>query len=201
MRTSRKTECGAKQFLTGAAVRAAPFALALKQRLPDFVGRPILVRFQRDLRASRDKLYSQPPHGQPVHAASFIRRRRIFLDDELEHRPRELARILVHELFHFAWVRLGNRTRNSYVSLLQQELRERARGELGWSAEMRKKNLRSGRRQALGWRDYACESFCDTAAWAYSGVRTHPEFTLALKHRKRRAAWFESAFSGRKIPI
>jgi len=175
--------------------------LGLNGRLPEFEGRAIQVSFQRNLRAGRDKLYSQPPHGQPVHAASFIRRRRIFLDEELERRPRELARILVHELFHFVWVRLGNRGRDSYVSLLKKEKSERARGELGWSAEMRKERLHGGRKPALDWRDYACESFCDTAAWIYSGVRTHPEFTLALKHRERRAAWFESTFSGRKIPI
>jgi hypothetical protein len=175
--------------------------LGLNGRLPAFEGRAIRVCFQRDLRAGRDKLYSLPPHGQPVHAASFIRRRRIFLDEELERRPRELARILVHELFHFAWARLGNRIRDSYVLLLKQEHRKRARGELGWSAEMRKKRLHTGRRRASDWRDYACESFCDTAAWVYSGVRAHSEFTLAAKHRDRRAAWFEATFSGRKIPI
>jgi hypothetical protein len=174
----------------------------LEHRLPEFAGRAIQIRFQRNLRASRDKLYSQPPHGQPVHAASFIRKRRIFLDEELEHRPRELARILVHELFHFVWVRLGNNVRDSYVLLLKQERRERAQGELGWSAEMRKKRMHRGlRAPASEWRDYVCESFCDTAAWVYSGVRRHPEFTLALGHRERRAAWFESTFSGRRIPI
>ena len=42
------------------------------------------------------------PHGLPVYAGSFIRKRQIVLDRELERQPRELARILVHELFHFA---------------------------------------------------------------------------------------------------
>ena len=28
------------------------------------------------------------------------------------------------------------------------------------------------------WREYCCESFCDTAAWMYSGVERHEEFTL-----------------------
>ena len=176
--------------------------LGLERRLL-FEGRAIQVRFHRNLRAGRDQLYSQPPHGQPVHAASFIRRRRIFLDEALERRPRELARILVHELFHFAWVRLGNRARDSYISLLQKERKQGARGELGWSAEMRKKRLagRTGVARASQWRDYACESFCDTAAWMYSGLRKHSEFTLARRHRQHRAAWFEAAFSGRRIPI
>jgi hypothetical protein len=173
--------------------------LGLEGRLL-FEGRAIQVRFLRDLRAGRDKLYSEPPHGQPVHAASFIRRRKIFLDEELERRPRELARILVHELFHFAWVRLGNRVRESYISLLQKECKQGARGEMGWSAEMRKERL-AGRSRGSQWRDYACESFCDTAAWMYSGVRRHSEFTLARRHRENRAAWFETAFSGRRIPI
>jgi hypothetical protein len=174
-------------------------------RLAGFEGREIRVRFLKDLRASRDKLYSERPHGQPVYAASFIRRREIFLDLELERRPRNLARILVHELFHFAWVRLGNRARASYGSLLKKELRERAGGELGWSAEMRKKRLSArprllAKRQAQ-WRDYVCESFCDTAAWLYAGLRKHSEFTLAGRHRERRAEWFRKTFSGREIPI
>ena len=29
------------------------------------------------------------------------------------------------------------------------------------------------------WRRYACESFCDTAAWHFAGLRQHDEFTLA----------------------
>ena len=153
-----------------------------------------------DLRAGSHKLYSERPHGQPVYAASFIRKRRMVLDQELESRPRELARILVHELFHFVWVRLSNRVRNSYVELLEKEWQQHARGELGWSAELRKSKLRS-RPPRKKWRDYACESFCDTAAWLYSGLRFHPEFTLALRHRNHRAEWFRVTFSGRKIPI
>ena len=47
---------------------------------------------------------------------------------------------------------------------------------------------------AARWRDYLCESFCDTAAWIYSGVRRHPEYTLAARHRNRRAEWFRAAF-------
>lgn len=176
----------------------------IAKRLPSLRGRAIRVRFLPDLRAGSHKLYSQRPHGQPVYAASFIRKRKMVLDQELKSHPGELARILVHELFHFVWVRLGNGIRQSYLALLKKEWRERARGELGWSADLRKSRLRSRLRQAhrgQKWRDYACESFCDTAAWLYSGVRLHPEFTLAARHRSRRSEWFEAAFSGRQIPI
>ncbi|HLG99686.1 MAG TPA: hypothetical protein VKX49_25485 [Bryobacteraceae bacterium] len=182
-------------------------ALALARvatRLPQLEGRAIQVRFLPDLRAGSHKLYSARPHGQPVYAASFIRKRKMVLDRELLSRRGNLARILVHELFHFVWVRLSNRIRRSYLALLEMEWKEGARGELGWSAELRKSRLRGGIRvknRAGKWRDYGCESFCDTAAWLYSGVRAHPEFTLAARYRRRRAEWFKSAFSGQVIPI
>jgi len=157
-----------------------------------------------DLRASSRELYSGRPHGHPVYAASFIRKRKMVLDQELKQRRGELSRIVVHELFHFVWVRLGNPVRRSYLALLKREWRERARGELGWSAELRKTRLRgrarSGRR-ASQWRDYACESFCDTAAWLYSGVRRHAEYKLAARHRRRREEWFRATFSNPPIPI
>jgi hypothetical protein len=149
-------------------------------------------------------LYSNRPHGQPVYAGSFIRKRQIVLDQELERQPRELARILVHELFHFAWVRLGNPARRSYEALVREEWKKRARGELGWSAESRKRELLKGSLRAAdspSWRDYLCESFCDSAAWIYSGVRRHSEYTLAARHRKRRAEWFKAEFQGGAIPI
>jgi hypothetical protein len=137
-----------------------------------------------------------------VYAGSFIRKRQIVLDRELEHQPKELARILVHELFHFVWVRLGNPARRSYEALLTREWELRARGELGWSAELRKRALMEGPTfDAPSWRDYLCESFCDTGAWIYCGVRRHPEYTLSARHRDRRAEWFRRSFGGRKIPI
>jgi len=162
------------------------------------------LRFVPALTADRRRLYSNRPHGQPVYAASFIRKRRIVLDRELERDRRELARILVHELFHFAWVRLGNSTRRSFEALVRQEWMQHARGELGWSAESRKRVLLERRKRVTGspqWREYICESFCDTAAWIYSGVRRHPEYTLAARHRNRRAEWFRSAFTGGLILI
>jgi hypothetical protein len=177
---------------------------AVERRLGTLEGRSVGLRFLPALTAGQRQLYSNRPQGQPVHAGSFIRKRQIVLDQELERQPRELARILVHELFHFAWVRLGNPSRRSYDALVREEWKQRARGELGWSAESRKLALFERSLGAAGspaWRDYLCESFCDTAAWMYSGVRRHPEYTLAARHRKRRAEWFLAVFQAGVIPI
>lgn len=159
------------------------------------------MRFRPALSAGSRKLYSNQTYGYPVYAASYIRKRTIILDLELARRPAELARILTHELFHFAWVRLGNPERRSFELMLRGEGKLRARGELGWSAESRKSRLAGAARASQKWRDYSCESFCDTAAWLYSGVHRHPEFTLAARHRKRRALWFDQHFGGGPIPI
>jgi hypothetical protein len=169
-----------------------------------FQGRGVHLDFLPALTADSRSLYSNRPHGRPVFAGSFIRKRKIVLDQELDRQPRELARILVHELFHFAWVRLGNPARRSYEALVRREWKQRARGELGWSAESRKRALGDHALPASrvpAWRDYLCESFCDTGAWLYSGVRRHPEYTLAARHRDRRAEWFRQEFQGRVIPI
>lgn len=124
------------------------------------------------------------------------------LDSDLRRHPKELSRILVHEVFHFAWVRLSNLARTSYEEMIQREFAAGARGELGWSAEWRKESMRDRAAQTgVRWREYLCESFCDTAAWIYSGIEEHDEFTLAARFRARRAQWFQSAFRGSRIPI
>jgi hypothetical protein len=177
---------------------------AIERRLAALNGRSVSLSFVPLLTAGRRRLYSDRPYGQPVYAGSFIRKRQIVLDQELQSQPKELARILVHELFHFVWVRLGNPSRRSYEALVREEWKRRARGELGWSAESRKRVLAQGShdgRSSPPWRDYLCESFCDTAAWVYSGVRRHPEYTLATRHRNRRAEWFQAAFQRGAIPI
>lgn len=116
----------------------------------------------------------------------------MILDRELLERPGELRRIVVHELFHFVWLRLGNPTRAGWDALLR---REKGSGELGWSSEWRKRE-----RPAFGsrrWREYVCESFCDTAAWLYARLKRHKEFTLGGEARRRRAAWFQAMVEGR----
>ena len=181
------------------------FVKALEKRLPALQGPSVRVRFVPALTAGARKLYSNQRFGQPVHAATFIRKRKIVLDQELARRPRELARILTHELFHFAWVRLSNQSRCSYEVLVRNEWKRHTRGELGWSAESRKAALsqtpRVIARRRKYWREYLCESFCDTAAWFYSGVRRHKEFTLPQRSREKRAEWFRTAFAAGKIPI
>ena len=134
-----------------------------------------------------------------VHAGSFLRERRIAFDCA----PAEFPRIFVHELFHFVWARLGNPARLSYEFLIEAELAAGARGELGWSAEWRKRvlSLADRRGRSRRWREYCCESFCDTAAWLYSGVPRHGEFTLAGRHRQRRRAWFLESVEGRRLSI
>jgi len=133
-----------------------------------------------------------------MHAASFVPQRRIVLDRRLLRRQRELARILYHEIFHFVWFRLGNPLRQSYGRLLRREWAEGARGELGWSAEGRKRVLRRGPARFRGrrWAEYVCESFCDSAAWFVldaGGRAEHEEWTLKPRFRQRRAQWFRTS--------
>jgi hypothetical protein len=149
-----------------------------------------------NLTAYRGKLLSGSGlHGIPVHAASFIRRREIVLEAELLRKPRKLRLITVHEIFHFVWARLGNRDRADYAALLWTEMSARARGELGESSDRQKSLLRTGCLGTAAWKFYACESFCDTAAWLYSGIRHHKEFILAARWRNLRRRWFELHFT------
>ncbi|BDC49604.1 hypothetical protein F183_A19200 [Bryobacterales bacterium F-183] len=162
-----------------------------------FVGAPVRIERLGELTAYRGKLLSGGP-GTPVHAASFLRERRIVLDTSL--RGSEFTRILLHELFHFAWVRLSNRTRAEYTDLITAELARHGRGELGWSSEWRKKEL-IRRTAPRFFREYICESFCDTAAWRYGTRREHDEVTLAVRWRQIRERWFDDTFPQRKISI
>ena len=161
------------------------------------------MRFRPGLTAHRGKLLSKRNAGSAVHAGTFPRKREMVLDRELLEKPSELARIFVHELFHFAWVRLGNTRRRSFETLLASEFGARARGELGWSAESRKHALtpRDRRLRTRHWRAYVCESFCDSAAWLYAGIARHQEFTLAPRFRAARRAWFREYIAGGPVSI
>jgi hypothetical protein len=161
--------------------------------LPIIEGRPVRLEIRHALTDRRGA----------VHAGAFIRERRIAFDAELAADPQEFARIFVHEIFHFVWLRLGNPRRWSYQALLRQEMREHAGGELGWSAEWRKQALtaQDAARRTRRWREYACESFCDTAAWMFSGVPAHPEYTLTRPFRARRRQWFEASGVTDRISI
>lgn len=151
-----------------------------------FSGRPVAIRYRAGLLDT---------FGNDAHASTFIRKRIIVLDSELRWNKTERARVLLHEMFHFAWVRLGNSRRLAWEDLLCREWLAGARGETGWSAEWRKRELsRAGvEARSRAWREYCCESFCDTAAWVFGGSET--EVTLANRHRRKRRRWFEEEFA------
>jgi hypothetical protein len=157
------------------------------------VGDSISIEFLPNLSVHRRQLLSDCGVGHEVHAGSFLRDRSIVIDSTL--RGSELTRILLHELFHFAWIRLSNAKRASYSELIAYEQAGRARGELGWSAEWRKTDPR------IKLREYLCESFCDTGAWRYGVFTKHDEFTLAHRWQEKRRAWFDEAFPERVIKI
>jgi len=146
--------------------------------LPDLRGKPIRVELRPSLGGNL--------------AASSIPRRLILLDAEVLLDRGDFERILIHEIFHFIWVRLSNQKRRAWEILLAEQLASRTPGELGWSAERRKRKLtrQDARGRTVKWRRYVCESFCDTAAWRYAGLRRHEEFTLPPAARRARGAWF-----------
>ena len=157
-----------------------------------FRGRAIEIRYSRGLRDTA---------GNPAYAATFIRRRLIVLDEELRRQASEHARILAHEIFHFAWVRLGNPVRLEWEGLLRREFIRRVPGEAGWSAEWRKVRLRTRdvRLRTRGWREYCCESFCDTAAAWLTGSRI--ETTLPLRVLQARFAHLAASLPPGGLPI
>ncbi len=164
--------------------------------LPVVTGKPIEVEFRRGLTVIGGKLYSERDSGTAVHAASYLVSRHMILDSELLCYPEELRRIIIHELFHFVWRRLGNPKRLAWEELLRSEYRAKAKGELGWSSEWRKDAMlpEDVRGRSVRWRQYSCESFCDTAAWIWGSE--HAEHTLARKFRELRRAWMRGIASG-----
>jgi hypothetical protein len=163
-------------------------ARSRRVRLPKLSGRPVLVRIH--------------PSLGPHLAAASIPHRVILLDAEVL-KPPEFERTLVHEIFHFAWVRLSNELRWDWERTLAREFDQNAKGELGWSAERRKIKLTPAEvsRRSRRWRLYACESFCDTAAWCFANVEEHDDLTLALRFRAPRRAWFQKHIESRTVLI
>ena len=172
------------------APRTQRLISSVASRLPFLEGAFISVTLQPDLTAHRGQLLSGQTCGIAVHAATFIRQRRIVLETALLPRPLLLRLILQHEVFHFVWVRLNNTLRRDFAALLETECRSRARGELGESAFVHKCDA-----TATQWRNYVCESFCDTAACCYAGVPPSLDYGLARRWRTRRRNWIESLFS------
>jgi hypothetical protein len=168
------------------------FLLALPIRLAS----PISISFLPDLTVARGQLLSSSDTpGKPVYAASFIKERRIVLETPLLNKPNALRLILVHELGHFIWPRLGNKVRAEFESLLAAEFESKARGEAGESEGVAKSAVTADDvlLRTKRWREYACEAFCDSAALLYSGVSRWKYYTLARKWRARREKWFQTA--------
>lgn len=158
----------------------------------EFTGAAIEIRYARDLRDTA---------GNPAHAATFIRRRLIVLDEELRGDAAEHARILAHELLHFVWARLGNGTRLRWEHVLRREIARGMAGEAGWSAEWRKNALRKRdiRTRSRAWREYCCESFCDTGAVWLTGSRA--ESTLGKLPLRFRLTRLDEEFEHGLLPI
>lgn len=169
-------------------------------QLPALSGPPIRVSFRQHLFA---------PNGDEVHAGAAMRARAIVLRSRLRQQPQELRRILLHELFHFVWLRLGNAARNSFANLLREEIAAGVCGELGLSADWRKQLLQTT--EGRPWREYVRESFCDTGAYVYAasvgadgredGPSRHPEWTLPLRACKARRRWFLETFGDRPLSV
>jgi hypothetical protein len=161
-----------------------------------YLSKPVEIRYSSELRDTA---------GNAAHAATFIRRRVIVLDRELKPGTPEHERILAHELFHFVWVRLGNPRRLAWERVVREEWGRRVRGEAGWSAEWRKRELGAMdvAQRTRRWREYCCESFCDTGAWVVTSNES--EMTLGKIARAGRKAWFARHIaiggSGLEIPI
>ncbi|MGA2713914.1 MAG: hypothetical protein ABSG41_12475 [Bryobacteraceae bacterium] len=172
-----------------------PKVLVPKTAWPNlFQGPPVRIRYRADLRDTA---------GNPASAATFIRRRETILDPELKKHPRQHQRIVLHEYFHFVWVRLGNPRRAAWEGFLKAEWDARVRGEAGWSAEWRKQKLsvRDVAERSRRWREYCCESFCDTAAFVIDADTDDSEITLSPRRRRARIDWFRRNFPGSRFAI
>lgn len=154
-------------------------------------GRPIHVRYLPELTAWRGQLLSRSHKGDAVYAGSFLRKRNIVLDEHMLRTPRLLERIFIHEIFHFIWSKLSVSLRDSYEQLIDLEFEAGVAGELGWSAESMKLKLNPGDRTARNrrWKDYLCESFCDSGGWCFGHAKRYSENTLPRAQRAARRVW------------
>ncbi len=124
-------------------------------------------------------------------AVSYINTRLVVLRRRLFRQHRLGQRLFYHELCHFLWPRLGTPRRRAFDRVLRRELRAGVRGELGYTAALCKQAL-GRRRSGAPWREYVCESFCDTGAYALlraTGVASRArsvEFTLGRRQRAAR---------------
>jgi hypothetical protein len=105
------------------------------------------------------------------------------------------------------WWKLARARRAEYEALIRDEVARDIPGEMGWSSEWRKRELR--RQDWLGnarpLREYLCESFCDTAAACLVGLTRHDEMTLPRHARIRRQVlvlkWMEESLAAGGLKI
>lgn len=166
---------------------------------------PVQLAFLPGLAVSGGKLLSGGDVGTPVYAAAFLRQRRIILEASLLSDAALLRFIFVHELFHFVWMRLGNSARAEYSRLIAREFMSRARGELGESSAVKRAalgNATQGLLQSAAWREYVCESFCDSAGFLFTGASVHDDPKLGKTWTAIRRRWFDEKLAGeRRWPI
>jgi hypothetical protein len=171
-----------------------------KRLLTTWTGLPIepaaavQVAFLPRLTDYRGKLLSGDHRGTPIYAAAFVRERRIVLETDLVKTPDALRFIFVHELFHLAWLRLGNGRREAFRKLLVNEIAANVRGELGESSTVKKGQWMACPEfsvRAPNWRDYTCESFCDSAASFYAAGRVPSGYKIGKAWTAIRRDWFD----------
>lgn len=158
-------------------------------KAPFIFAAPIVIESLPSLTAHRGHLLSGYRLGTPVHAASFIRRRRVVLEAQLLSHLLPAQFILFHELFHFAWFRLGNSRRLSFAGLIAQEGERHAAGEIGESSGVAKERWQADPTRA-NWKNYVCEAFCDTGATLL--VPRANSHTLAARWLQNRYRWFDT---------
>jgi hypothetical protein len=172
--------------------------------MPELRGRRLIhVSYRPMLTAYRGKLLSKSHKGDAVYAGSFLRKRRIVLEEQMLKTPRVLERIFVHEVFHFVWSKLGNQVRQSFEDLVRAEVDRGVKGELGWSAESLKIKLSAEDLECRSrrWKDYICESFCDSAGWFFGAVHKYSEMTLDREARAERRRWIRKHLVERRRPL
>ena len=159
------------------------------------------IDFRPNLHARSGKLFAgRRARGEAVNAGAFLSRRRVTLDSSLLDDAPELMRIMAHEMFHFVWRRLDNKTRFEWEKLLASE---RTVLDLGWSAESRRRVMTRAdiKQRTKRWREYCCEAFSDTAAWIFSPRLPHDEFSLPAAARRQRRLWFVRLLKERELPL
>lgn len=162
------------------------------QTHPLFQGHPVTVLNRRRL---------SDTYGNPADASTWIRNRLILLDTELAADQPKRHSILLHEYFHFVWVRLGNPKRFAWENFINAQDASPYLGEAGWSAQWRKQKLHpeDAESRSRRWREYCCESFCDTGARLYSSDKS--ENTLSALPLRKREQWFREVLGPGPFPI